>query len=524
MLCRAASLDPDERTFLNEASQVIAEASGAERVGIVVASPHDDEYHVRALWPPSPTADPTASALLETDDDRVFWMPFVIADELAGFVSFRFEQSHPDDERAQLLANIDELLRVFETQWAGVQVGYRYRLAIASIEDALFNYILDDSGARTYVFATSQFEGLFGIPSDEVSGPNASRDWFSAGLDAQGQIALARHHASLMRGIATRTTFEFTRPDGEIRWLREDATPLQESTGRMTVTGIVVDVTEQELAERLTELGREAAEAESGRKTAFIATLSHELRTPLATVHGFSEMLRRELGELPPGVQTEHLVEFAEAVEERSGELLRIVDDLVDLSNLETGLLAVSPAAVNLREVASEIAAKYNGAGADVTVEAGPDVMAWADAQRVLGIIDRVMSNAVKFGLGGGVTVNVRDDGNESIVEIADSGVGMSETLLDSIFEPFVQGDSRLNRSFEGVGLGLTVAARLVAAMGGSIDVESAEGAGTTVYVRLPSATISKSKGRRAAVPTTRRPLRRPRTPFRPPGEGEETG
>jgi PAS domain S-box-containing protein len=524
MLCRSASLEPDEHTFLNEAAQVIAETSGAASVGIVVASPHDDEFHVRALWPMADTADATAAGLLEPDDDNVFWMPFVMADEIAGFVSFRDSQPRSEAERTHLLAHIDDLLRVFETQWAAVQVGYRYRLAIASIEDGLFNYVLNESGERTYIFATGQFEGLFGVSPQEIVGPEAPRDWLVAGLDSDGRLALEQHHSCLKGGAATRTVFEYTRPDGETRWLREDATPRRESTGRLTVTGIVVDVTEQELAERLTELGRKAAEAESDRKTTFIATLSHELRTPLATVHGFSEMLRRELGELPPGAPADHLIEFAEAVEERSGELLRIVDDLMDLSNLESGLLAMSPTPIDLRQVATDVAAKYVAVGADVSVAPGPTVTALADHRRVLGIVDRILSNAVKFGLGAGVAVVVRPDGPEAIVEITDSGVGMSASQLETVFEPFVQADARLNRSFEGVGLGLTVAGRLVAAMGGSVEVESTLGVGTTVTLRLPAAHERTSVTVRQPVALTRRPLPGPRSPLRSPGEGEERG
>ena len=317
-------------------------------------------------------------------------------------------------------------------------------------------------------------------------------------MDDTGRKSIANHHAALAAGIPSRTVFRFERPDGVVRWLREDASPQRDSAGQITVTGIVVDVTEQKDAEQMLDRAREAAEAEARRKTSFIATMSHELRTPLGTVHGFAEMIRRELEELPPDSPVAGLVEFASAIEERSGELLTVVEDLLDLSNVESGLLALSRSSVDLNALCREVLLSHgcaDSAGSmstrlsgdlQIVLRDGPQVFAFGDPTRIGKILDRVMSNAIKFTSKGTIAITVSVEEGRAAVDIADEGVGMSEEQLERIFEPFVQGDDRLNRSFEGAGLGLTVAKRLAVAMGGEIRASSEAGVGTTIGLRLP--------------------------------------
>lgn len=497
---RAASLESDEQSFLNVAAKTMAEAIGAQHLGIVVASPHDDAFRVRAQWlrrdatPQKGIGTDDIDPLLEANREGVFWTPFLVGDDVGGFVAYFDDRQLTELERTSILEHVDSLVRVFERQWRTVQLGYRYRLAVNSIEDGLFNYVLDPSGDRRYLFATDQFEGLFGHHPRDIIRPDAPAAWFSGGLDEVGRKAMENHHAALSAGVASRTVFRFVRPDGEVRWLREDATPQREASGRLTVTGIVVDVTEQKDAEEMLDRARRAAEAEARRKTAFIATMSHELRTPLGTVHGFADLLRRELDELPSDAPLAGLTEFAQAIEERSGELLTVVEDLLDLSNLESGLIALSSMPVDLAAVVhsvtsrSEAAASAKGLSLSVAVAAEPGavVSAVGDATRVERILDRIMSNAIKFTPAGSIRVSVGADESFGFVEIADDGVGMSDDELQRVFEPFVQGDDRLNRSYEGAGLGMTVAKRLADAMGGELEARSTSGVGTTVVLRLP--------------------------------------
>lgn len=501
---RAASVESDEQSFLNGAARTMAEAVGAEHLGIVVSSPHDDAFRVRAQWPQSGDAGALAAGggdedpLLEANRDGVFWTPFLVGDDVGGFVAYFDHRPLTQHERTSLLEHMDGLVRVFERQWRTVQLGYRYRLAVNSIEDGLFNYVLDPTGERRYLFATDQFEGLFGHHPRDIIRPDAPAAWFSAGLDDAGLKAMENHHAALSAGVASRTVFRFVSPDGRVRWLREDASPQREASGRLTVTGIVVDVTEQKEAEEMLDRARRAAEAEARRKTAFIATMSHELRTPLGTVHGFADLLRRELDELPPDAPLAGLAEFATAIEERSGELLTVVEDLLDLSNLESGLLALSRLPVDLEAVVHSVVSRSTSAaeakGLRLHVDAAHDgsarvsapVSATGDALRVERILDRIMSNAIKFTPSGLIRVSVGSDDSHGFIQIADEGVGMSEEQLQRVFEPFVQGDDRLNRSYEGAGLGMTVAKRLAVAMGGDLEASSTPDVGTTVVLRLP--------------------------------------
>ncbi len=499
-LRRAATEEPDEQRFLERAAQVLARAIGVDEVAIVVANPHDDEFRVRAAWPDlsavdgsgdkSADAADAVSSLLESDADDVFWTPFLVGDDVGGFVSYRDRRALTPAERSQVLGHTDELVRVFERQWSAVQTGYRYRLAVESIDDGLFSYVLRPDGRRVYLFATRQFEGLFGIDVRDVVGGGETARWFEAGLDEVGRTAIENHHSALQAGLASRTVFRFEHPQGQVRWLREDATAQRDAQGQLSVTGIVVDISEQKEAEELIEKARRAAESEARRKTSFIATMSHELRTPLGTVHGFAEMMRRDLEEAPADNPLSGLAEFAGAIEERSGELLTVVEDLLDLSNLESGLLALSRAPVDLSALAGDLCRRHqrlaDDSGLALVLEADEGALALGDQARIAKILDRIMANAIKFTDAGTITVNARRIEGHAVVEITDEGVGMDEAQLAQIFEAFVQGDDRLNRSFEGAGLGLTVAHRLATAMGGSIEAESSPGHGTTIRLVLP--------------------------------------
>jgi signal transduction histidine kinase len=123
----------------------------------------------------------------------------------------------------------------------------------------------------------------------------------------------------------------------------------------------------------------------------------------------------------------------------------------------------------------------------ELTTEIEDDVVAWCDSKRIGQAIGKVLDNAAKFTQEGRITLAVSHVGAEAIVEIRDTGVGIEKDYLERIFSPFVQEDSRLNRSYEGAGLGLTLVKRLVDLMGGRIAVESEKGRGTVVRLTLPT-------------------------------------
>jgi len=261
-----------------------------------------------------------------------------------------------------------------------------------------------------------------------------------------------------------------------------------------------MDVTEQKDTEEILLDAREQVASASRLRNTFVATMSHELRSPLGAVNGFAELLATELaeweeqtGELLPA----QIHEFAETVRQNARRLLLLIDDLFVLSNVEAGTLRLDRVPVALHPLVQRCASQAGVrlAEKDVALKldlAPGDPHVLGDPLRVEQILDNLFSNAAKFTEAGRVTVRTYRDGDDVAVEICDTGVGIDAAYLDHLFTPFVQEDHWLNRRFEGTGLGLALAKRLLDLMEGRIEVESEKGQGATFRVFLPGVANSE--------------------------------
>ncbi|HLM71117.1 MAG TPA: HAMP domain-containing sensor histidine kinase, partial [Polyangiaceae bacterium] len=237
---------------------------------------------------------------------------------------------------------------------------------------------------------------------------------------------------------------------------------------------------------------RQAAEMDRER-SAFLAGLSHELRTPLNAILGFAHVLESEVDGPLTADARESL-----AMIRKSGEHLRtLIDDILDLSALETGSLELSRGPVDVRKLAEEILREASATAfskplrLEVTGESG--VYAQADTRRLRQILTNLVSNAVKFTLAGAVTVDIQRRGRAIAVAVKDTGPGIPPEESAAIFEEYRQsGDLRSRRA--GTGLGLAIARRLVMMHQGTIDVVSEVGRGSTFTVTLPAIDPSRPR------------------------------
>ena len=252
------------------------------------------------------------------------------------------------------------------------------------------------------------------------------------------------------------------------------------------------------LAMRDLEVARDEANAANVLKTQFLANMSHEIRTPLNGVLAMAEVMA--LGQLDQ-VQRDRL----DVIRRSGGLLLAVLNDVLDLSKIEAGKLTLFEedfdveAAVDQARENFEIMAKAKGLGFDVRVAEGAKGWWRGDADRLRQIVGNLLSNAVKFTPQGAVSalVDISAAGGLKIV-VKDSGVGISPEKLPTLFEKFTQADNSATRRFGGTGLGLAICRELTQMMGGSINVESLEGAGSTFTVELPL-----ERGKPASVQTT---------------------
>jgi two-component system cell cycle sensor histidine kinase PleC len=231
------------------------------------------------------------------------------------------------------------------------------------------------------------------------------------------------------------------------------------------------------------------AEQASRAKTTLITTMSHELRTPLNAIIGFADLI---VAEAFGSVGHARYVEYARDIS-RSGQ--RLLDDLnkvLLLSQIEAGELSLAVQAVALEEILEpalrpfSVVANERGIELRTNVEEGLSVA--GDPRRLCLAVAEIVSNAVKFSpQGGTITVTARGAGGRWVeIAVEDRGIGIPAPMLQAVRQPFVQADGSLQRRYDGSGLGLAIACRLVEMHGGRVDIDSAEGAGTIVTLRLP--------------------------------------
>jgi len=229
------------------------------------------------------------------------------------------------------------------------------------------------------------------------------------------------------------------------------------------------------------------AEAASRAKSEFLGQLGHEIRTPMNGISGMAELLA---GTALDGTQRGYL----EIMQRSAGNLLSLVDRLLDFSRLEAGELELRPEPVDLRGLLDEAVAQAWPRALDkrllLECELAHDLPRWvrADAARLRQIVGNLLDNALEYTAVGQVVLSAQVQPGGLVIEVADTGAGIAPELQANVFVPFVQGDASLARRQGGVGLGLAVANLLVLAMGGRIELDSEPGRGARfrVWLRLP--------------------------------------
>lgn len=234
---------------------------------------------------------------------------------------------------------------------------------------------------------------------------------------------------------------------------------------------------------------KEAAEAATLAKTRFLANMTHEIRTPLHGVLGMTELL---LGE----PLTERQRSFAQAAQDAGEDLLRLVDSVLDLAQIDGGALVLADDPFDLRSLAAELEADYRGVaarkglGLTCATAQGMVTQVRGDRARLRQILVSLLDNAVKFTERGKVELRLdtmpSGDGTIGLrCDVADTGPGIDAAARSRIFEAFVQGDNSNTRRHGGAGLGLTIAYRLARLMGGDLTLTSQHGRGTTFHLQV---------------------------------------
>lgn len=248
-----------------------------------------------------------------------------------------------------------------------------------------------------------------------------------------------------------------------------------------------------EAAQHQAEIDRKRAEDADKAKSQFLANMSHELRTPLNAIIGYDEaMLGGLAGEFAP-LQLKLLGH----IQYNSRRLLGLINDILDLSKIESGSLQAFLAPMSPQSVVLETVESLRGLadekGLHLTTSVSEDVPAvvLGDVNKLQQILANLLGNAINYTDKGTVTVSIDSaDANNWQVSVADTGIGMPQDAVNYIFEPFQQVDGTEKRKHKGTGLGLAITKRLVEGLGGSVEVNSTLGVGSTFTIKLPRANI----------------------------------
>ena len=358
--------------------------------------------------------------------------------------------------------------------------------------------------ATDHISWTDSLYEMHGVNKDEVLG----LDSFALLVHPEDRTRVTQ---ALDQSLKTNTPYEqefrVVKPNGEIGWIFTNAVVFRDGGKPRRLVGVTLDITDRKRAEaeRDVVLAREqelrrAAEAANRLKDEFLATMSHELRNPLNVILGYSELLLRaqEFRSSP------QLARMGEALRRNALAQSHLIRDLLDLSRLRSGKLALNAETISVMTAINNAVETVRADAASKQIEIqidAPDgaLFVEGDLLRVEQIIWNLLTNAVKFTPAGGrILLRAVREGEDVVLNVTDTGQGIDAAFLPHVFEMFRQADASTSRAQSGMGIGLALVRQLVELHGGKVDVRSAGvGLGTCFTVRLPHST----RGRMSVAP-----------------------
>ncbi|MEY9095827.1 PAS domain S-box protein [Paenibacillus sp. RC84] len=409
-------------------------------------------------------------------DVSVTNVPIVVDDEIVGVYGI----ANDITESKKYVKEIEHL-------------SYQHSLILGSVSEGIYG--LDRDGK--VMFVNPAGASMLAYSQEELIGVNIHDSIHHTKADGSDYPHEdCPIHATMLDGLSRLVQEEvFWRKDGSSFLVEYRVNPLYDKGEIMGAVVVFTDITDEREIIRAKEIAEQAARA----KSEFLAMMSHEIRTPMNGIMGMTDLL------LDTSLDDEQR-DYADIIRESSDALLQILNDILDFSKIDAGKMTLITEPFDLHAVVKSTLELFAPKAAEKKLELisriEPDVphLYMGDASRVRQVLVNLVGNALKFTDSGSIVVSVESLAavNSGPVllgfSVADTGVGIPAGKLDHLFQSFSQLHPVLNRKYGGTGLGLSICKRLVELMGGTISVESTEGAGSVFRFTLPNAQIKKEE------------------------------
>jgi PAS domain S-box-containing protein len=346
---------------------------------------------------------------------------------------------------------------------------------------------------------------IFGVPSGMNVIGSSILNWISPDYTT---MVLERFSEILSGNIVPETKeYKLNKYDKSVFWGELSSSPLPSKDGVFTGLLIVCrDISNRKKAEEDLIKARDKAEESDRLKTAFLHNISHEIRTPMNAITGFSALLHE------PDLDTETQHSFIDIINQSSNHLLTIVTDIIEISNIEAGLLKFNKKEINLNSLLMKLINEFNPRATDKGIEFRYEIgldnnqsVIQMDSDKLNQILLNLLNNAFKFTENGLIKFGYKQKNGFLEFYVSDTGIGVPHDHQKRIFERFYQVESTLARQYEGTGLGLPISKAYVELMGGTIWLESEQGSGSVFYFTIPYIQSGGNETLKSYIPETQK-------------------
>jgi len=398
-----------------------------------------------------------------------------------------FPEQDENGNVIRLYGTAQDITERKRTEKALAESEKRYALVIDAIEQGIWDWDVSNNT----VYYSREWKKQIGYEEHEL--PDLFDTWIEHLHPDEREYCLGRVKEYLENPIRNFfLEFRFRHKDGSYRWIHNKASSILDENGRVVrMFGAHSDITRQKTMMEEIQVARRKAEASDRLKTAFLANMSHEIRTPMNAIVGFSSMLSE------PEHTEEEKKHFADIIQSRSDDLMHLINDILQISRIESGNLTVEKIKVSIHSLITEMESEFMERigrikKPNLVLEAykplpepGPTIK--TDGYIIKQVLSNLIDNAIKYTGEGTIRVGYqRPEKDQITFFVSDTGIGIAKEDQSLIFEHFRQAEKQDHRKYGGTGLGLSICKGSLEMLGGRIWVESEPGTGSTFYFTIP--------------------------------------